>query len=278
MQLTTPGSRPDLQPTQPEVEAKSYNLYSVTTSGLPAAEQLVAGNQVTRTLITGLSPLDEVLLLDVEVAIPSTAPVLSAIGARAVEDAGFILPNADAQAISHYASIEPAPIENASPFEAPQRIRTEEENARQLMSREASGAFHGSGSSAGAVAPLAELAPLVQDRSAVGAPTAFPGQGVQGSSVEVLPVTVATQARAGGTTVGSLPLQISTDALVSVRLADLISLFEDRMDRPLFVWLKSSSSANEFVTFDSLRSAGIDAQYDPGTQQVALSIAHDQTP
>lgn len=77
---------------------------------------------------------------------------------------------------------------------------------------------------------------------------------------------------------GLLPLRISSGSLVSVRLADLISLFEDRLDRPLFVWLKSSTSAQEFVTFESLRSAGIDVQFDPEGRQVTLAISDARAP
>jgi hypothetical protein len=95
---------------------------------------------------------------------------------------------------------------------------------------------------------------------------------VQEASTQV----VTTIARTAHGTVGSLPLQISHDSLVSVRLDDLISLFEDSMDRPLFVWLKSSSSAGEYVTAASLKSAGIEIDYDASAQQVALSIANAQ--
>lgn len=77
---------------------------------------------------------------------------------------------------------------------------------------------------------------------------------------------------------GLLPLRISSGSLVSVRLADLISLFEDRLDRPLFVWLKSSTSAQEYVTFESLRSAGIDVQFDPEGRQVTLAISDARAP
>lgn len=89
---------------------------------------------------------------------------------------------------------------------------------------------------------------------------------------------VTAVAQAGGTTVGTLPLQISPDDLVSVRLADLISLFEDRLGRPLFVWLKSSSSASEVVTVETLKSAGIHVDYDAETRQVSLSISPTRAP
>jgi hypothetical protein len=89
---------------------------------------------------------------------------------------------------------------------------------------------------------------------------------------------VSVLSRIDGAAVGSLPLQVASDALVSVRLADLISLFEDRMERPLFVWLKSSSSANEYVTFETLKAAGIEAEYDAEAKQVTLSIADARTP
>ncbi|MXO57935.1 hypothetical protein GRI89_00025, partial [Altererythrobacter salegens] len=90
--------------------------------------------------------------------------------------------------------------------------------------------------------------------------------------------TVSAMVQVDRSPAGELPLQISSDAFVSVRLADLISLFEDRMERPLFVWLKSSTYAKEYVTFDTLKAAGIDVRYDVETRQVSLSIASEAAP
>jgi hypothetical protein len=262
---------PDSQLPHLERDAGGSNLYSINASGLPANREVVADGPMATARVADDAALDDVLLLDVELAGAAMAPILPTARAKAAEEIEFIPPSVDAQAISHSASLE-----DALQLEAPQRIRANEENARSLVPSQASGAFDEAVSSTAAVAPVAKVAALVQDPPAVGVAVAFPGP--QAVSAEVFPGTVATQVQVGGADIGSLPLQFSTDALVSVRLADLISLFEDRMDRPLFVWLKSASSANKFVTFDTLRSAGIDAQYDAGTQQVALSIAHDQTP
>ena len=271
VRTTTAGAMPDLQLPHLERDAGGSNLYSIKTSGLPANKEVVADGPMATARVADDAALDDVLLLDVELAGAAVAPILPMASAKAAEEIEFIPPSVDAQAISHSASLE-----DAGQLEPPQKIRVNEENARSLVPRQASGAFDEAVSPTAAAAPVAKVAALDQDPSAVGVAAAFPGP--QAVSAEVFPGTVTTQVRVGGGDVGSLPLQFSTDALVSVRLADLISLFEDRMDRPLFVWLKSASSVNKFVTFDTLRSAGIDAQYDARTQQVALSIVHDQTP
>ena len=66
--------------------------------------------------------------------------------------------------------------------------------------------------------------------------------------------------------------QISDNQLVSVELGELISLFEDKLDRPLFVWLKTSANANKFVTPETLARAGIHLSYNEGSGQVILSV------
>lgn len=71
---------------------------------------------------------------------------------------------------------------------------------------------------------------------------------------------------------GILPLRRTAEGDVSVRLDDLIGLLERRMERPLFVWLKSSASASKYVTFETLRSAGICVDYDEAANHVALSV------
>ena len=81
---------------------------------------------------------------------------------------------------------------------------------------------------------------------------------------------VQASAIAGGAS-GSLAVEISEGQLVSVKLDELISLFENQMERPLFVWLKSSSAASKFVTVQTLADAGIRSTYDPETAQLVLS-------
>lgn len=76
----------------------------------------------------------------------------------------------------------------------------------------------------------------------------------------------------GARAAGILPLKSLSGEEASVRLGDLIGLLEREMDRPLFVWLKSSASAEKYVTFATLRAAGIDVNYDPATSHVVLSV------
>ncbi len=71
---------------------------------------------------------------------------------------------------------------------------------------------------------------------------------------------------------GVLPLHHQPDGTVSMRLGDLIGLLEEKMEQPLFVWLKSSSSASKYVTFDTLRAAGLDVDYDPVSSKVVISV------
>jgi hypothetical protein len=115
--------------------------------------------------------------------------------------------------------------------------------------------------------------PQVGPEEVSGPADGFPHSSSGAFAEEASTQVVTTLARTAHGTVGLLPLKISHDSFVSVRLADLISLFEDSIDRPLFVWLKSSSSAGEYVTEASLKSAGIDIDYNASVQQVALSIA-----
>nr|WP_166180545.1 hypothetical protein [Altererythrobacter segetis] len=67
-------------------------------------------------------------------------------------------------------------------------------------------------------------------------------------------------------------LIVHDNELVAIRLGDLVSLFEDHFDRPLFVWMTSSSAASKFVSLKTLAAAGIQAKLDPATQQVTFSV------
>jgi len=64
---------------------------------------------------------------------------------------------------------------------------------------------------------------------------------------------------------------VQEDELVAIRLGDLVSLFEDRFDHPLYVWMKSSAAASKFVTVETLAAAGIRAHYDAERKQIVFS-------
>jgi hypothetical protein len=73
-----------------------------------------------------------------------------------------------------------------------------------------------------------------------------------------------------GTTASSLIIQ--DDELVAIRLGELVSLFEDRLDRPLYVWMRSSAAASKFVTVETLAASGIKVAYDPATKHLVVSV------
>ena len=66
---------------------------------------------------------------------------------------------------------------------------------------------------------------------------------------------------------------VQDNDLVAIKLSELISLFESRLDRPLFVWMSTASAASKFVTTDTLASAGIKAHYDSGSRRLVLSLS-----
>jgi hypothetical protein len=80
----------------------------------------------------------------------------------------------------------------------------------------------------------------------------------------------------GAITQAAISLASSADGSIQLRLGDLIALLEDRMERPLFVWLSSAESASKYVTFDTLRAAGIGVDYDPVRNHVVLSVAEEE--
>lgn len=68
---------------------------------------------------------------------------------------------------------------------------------------------------------------------------------------------------------------VQDNELVAIKLSELISLFESRLERPLFVWMRTASAASKFVTTDTLASAGIRAQYDSGSRRLILSLSSE---
>lgn len=84
-------------------------------------------------------------------------------------------------------------------------------------------------------------------------------------------VSVATAGQDG--TLGVSSVEIAEGDLVSIKLGDLISLFEDRLDRPLFVWMSSSMAAEKYVTPETLAAAGLAVSFDPARGQVVLTIS-----
>jgi hypothetical protein len=64
---------------------------------------------------------------------------------------------------------------------------------------------------------------------------------------------------------------VQDDELVAIRLGDLVTLLEDRLDHPLYVWMSSSAVASKFVTAETLAAAGIRTRYDPQRRQLVIT-------
>jgi len=82
---------------------------------------------------------------------------------------------------------------------------------------------------------------------------------------------VSLSAIVPGSKVGSTII-VRDDTLVAIKLSELISLFQNHFDRPLFVWLRTSSSASKFVTPETLASAGIRTHFDRAERRLVLSL------
>lgn len=76
--------------------------------------------------------------------------------------------------------------------------------------------------------------------------------------------------RFGSTMAGSIDVHISDQQTPSVRLSDILSLVQPQMDAALFAALSKSPNAGEYVTFDQIRSAGIDMHYDAARDAIAF--------
>jgi hypothetical protein len=68
---------------------------------------------------------------------------------------------------------------------------------------------------------------------------------------------------------------IHDDELVAIKLGDLVTLMEDHVDRPLYVWMSSSNAASKFVTPETLAAAGITAEYDATRGQIVFSAVEN---
>ena len=73
-----------------------------------------------------------------------------------------------------------------------------------------------------------------------------------------------------GEVVGKVPLRVGGANLISVRLGDLLGLVRGRMDPAAFERLSGSRQAEDYVSFSTLRDAGIDLQYDAAKDRLIL--------
>jgi hypothetical protein len=79
-------------------------------------------------------------------------------------------------------------------------------------------------------------------------------------------------ARVNGGEPASLPLRISRDDQLSVKLGDLLALVRPQMDPALYACLAAARGADEYVTFAAIRSSGIDIRYDAARDQLLLGV------
>lgn len=78
-----------------------------------------------------------------------------------------------------------------------------------------------------------------------------------------------------GIEAGKVSLRVANDGPISVRLGDLLSLVEADIEWSDFERLSSSKSADEYLTFQALRHAGIDVRYDAGGDRLVLGSPVD---
>lgn len=69
---------------------------------------------------------------------------------------------------------------------------------------------------------------------------------------------------------GKVPLRVLGSGVPSLRLGDLLDLLKDRMDPARYETLSSSGAAEEFVSLQQLRDAGIPVRYDAARDQLKL--------
>lgn len=204
-------------------------------AGTPAVERPLAAEARASASETTMSPLGS------EDSMPQATPV---------EQAGL--------AASDFASARP---------EAPKLGQSTEHNGGQPLEQDHSSeptraiAHHleriGSRYAAGPETPT-RAAPDLPPRDAT-------GQLAVARADDAVSVVIADR-------LGAAPAVIKDDELVSIKLRDLVSLFEDRLERPLYVWMKQSETASKYVTVETLAAAGIGAKYDPQTRQVVLDV------
>ena len=75
--------------------------------------------------------------------------------------------------------------------------------------------------------------------------------------------------RAGDQVLGQVEFQVA-DGQVSVRIGQVLDLFEGRMEGAEFASLRASSAAREFVSLDRLQAAGIPLDYNAAYDELTL--------
>lgn len=69
---------------------------------------------------------------------------------------------------------------------------------------------------------------------------------------------------------GSLPLQVSDSNMISVKLADLLEVFRTDPGAGGLAALANTAAAQEYVSFDQIRAAGIPIRYDAAHDRIII--------
>ena len=89
-----------------------------------------------------------------------------------------------------------------------------------------------------------------------------------GNAIEFqLPVEV------NGEQLGNVTLHVLPDQQIALQLHELVTLFAPQLDRQLLEALSGTQTAEQYVSFDKLRGAGIDIRYDGARDQIRLTVA-----
>jgi hypothetical protein len=111
------------------------------------------------------------------------------------------------------------------------------------------------------VSPALAIAPLPTARRGI----AGGNYGALGNGTDLV-----VKAHMRGVEIGSLPLHTTQEGRITVRLRDIVDLIEPMVDWSEYIRLSSTRNAETFVSIEALRAAGIDARYDPVSQEISL--------
>lgn len=83
-------------------------------------------------------------------------------------------------------------------------------------------------------------------------------------------IDFALPARLNGESVGTIPLRVTRDDRLWVRLGDLLTMVRSQMNPDQFELLSASAAANEYMDFEAVRRAGIALHYDAARNRIDL--------
>ncbi|MBC2664049.1 hypothetical protein H7F51_00805 [Novosphingobium flavum] len=116
--------------------------------------------------------------------------------------------------------------------------------------------------------PLSRFAPTTKAKVPLRpAGTTAPGYAVRNDNIEF-----SLAARINGEPSGALPLRVSRDDRLWLRLSDLLGLIKDRMPAGEYARLAAAPGADDYVEFETIRRAGIDLRYDAANNRIDLGV------